>query len=79
MKAKFPVITSVAWAAISPGRLCPAIAGEIEAARSDRSAVDPKFLVACTGWHALCSGSADCQLTADGAACEALGSDPLPQ
>ena len=29
----------------------------------------PQMLVECTGWHALCSGSVDCQVNATGAEC----------
>ena len=70
MKVKFLVITSVAWAAVGAGLWCPAAAGEKNNARADHSAVVPQLLVVCTGWHALCSGSADCQLTSEGADCD---------
>ena len=70
MKAKFLVITSVAWAVLVPALSYPAVAGEKESARPDQSAVVPQFLVTCTGWHALCSGSTDCQLTSEGADCD---------
>lgn len=29
--------------------------------RSDNAAVEPQTAVVCTGWHALCTGSTDCQ------------------
>lgn len=32
----------------------------------------PEDLVVCTGWHALCSASADCQVTGDIATCACL-------
>jgi len=31
--------------------------------RSESAAVEPQLAVVCTGWHALCTGSLDCQLT----------------
>lgn len=70
MRAKFLFITCAALAAICFGLLGPAVADEKDDARSSHSVVVPQFLVECTGWHALCSGSTDCQLTSEGADCD---------
>ena len=44
--------------------------GEKPEPGAGHSAVVPQLGVACTGWHALCSGVTDCQLSNEGAECD---------
>lgn len=70
MEAKILFITCVAWASMGAGLACPALAGDKAYTRSENSAVEPQFVVECTGWHALCSATTDCQVTSEGADCD---------
>lgn len=70
MNARFLFIACMAWAAMSAGLQGPAFAGDMKDARGEHAAVVPQFVVACTGWHALCSATTDCQLTSEGADCD---------
>jgi hypothetical protein len=70
MKARFLLIACMAWAAMGAGLQGPAVAAEKDYTRSENAAVVPQFLVECTGWHALCSATTDCQVTSEGADCD---------
>jgi len=70
MRSRFAVITYVAWAAIALGATPVTGAGEKPDNGAGHSAVVPQFVVVCTGWHALCSFSTDCQVSGDRAECD---------
>jgi len=70
MKSRFFAIVCIAWAATIPGTAALLWAGEKSGIGAEHSAVVPQFLVACTGWHALCSATTDCRLSGDTAECD---------
>lgn len=66
MKTRVLAITCFTWALMGLGLASVAGAGEKANLDASHSAVAPQLGVACTGWHALCSGSTDCQLRSGG-------------
>ena len=70
MKARFSAITCVMLAVMSLGMASVAGTGEKADPGDSHSAVAPQLGVACTGWHALCSGVTDCQLSSEGVDCD---------
>lgn len=70
MNTRLLAITFVTWAALALGPPCAAAPNEKAAPNAGHSAVVPQLLVVCTGWHALCSATTDCQLSGDGADCD---------
>jgi hypothetical protein len=70
MKSRFLAISCIALAATALGTALMAGAGEKPGIGTGHSAVVPQLLVVCTGWHALCSGTTDCQWSGDEAACD---------
>lgn len=69
MKPRIVAISFAAWMALVHLPSCVAAAGEKDGAES--RAV-PDIVVTCTGWHALCTASTDCQRNGDRAACDCL-------
>jgi len=70
MKSRFLAIACIAWAVTTLGTADPAGASEKPGIGPGHSAVVPQFVVVCTGWHALCSFTTDCQLAGDEAECD---------
>ena len=70
MKARFLTITCMTWAVMGVALASPAGAGEKADMGARHSAVVPQLAVACTGWHALCSASTDCQVNSEGVDCD---------
>jgi hypothetical protein len=72
MKHQALVITCTAWMAIGLLPTSPALAdGKAPVGAPDSRAL-PDDVVVCTGWHALCSASTDCQVNGDRASCDCL-------
>lgn len=63
MRFQFLAITCATWMAVSFGPTCLAQTGE-------HPIDEPQGIVVCTGWHALCSSSADCKMNGDKATCD---------
>lgn len=68
MTFQFLAITCVTWIAINYGPTCLAQTGK----NTHKPIDEPQGLVVCTGWHALCSASTDCQMDGDKATCDCL-------
>jgi hypothetical protein len=75
MRFQFLSITWIIWITMSYGPVSLAEVGE-KADKGSRNHGDvPQELVVCTGWHALCSASTDCQMHGDKAECDCLRVD----
>ena len=70
MKARYLAITYMTLAVMGAGAASLAGAGVKAGVGAYRSAVIPQLAVVCTGWHALCSGSTDCQVNSEGVDCD---------
>jgi hypothetical protein len=62
MKIQLLSITGIAWIAMSYGTLCFAETGENAENRNRRISDVPQDFIVCTGWHALCTESTDCEI-----------------
>jgi len=72
MRFQFLAITCISMIAMS---YCPTCLAEVGEKRdgSRRNFIDePQELVVCTGWHALCAASFDCQMNGDMADCDCM-------
>jgi hypothetical protein len=67
MKLRELLIASVGWVLISHVPMGLADPPGKESAERGQT---PQAVVACTGWHALCSGSTDCQVNGDRVDCD---------
>lgn len=69
MRLQLSVFTCMAWIALGYGPMTLAANDAGADKGTNSSSVVPQELVVCTGWHALCSGSTDCQMNGDTADC----------
>jgi hypothetical protein len=72
MKLRLLAIAGITWMAMSYGALCLAQVGEKTENRTRKIRDVPQDFVVCTGWHALCSASTDCQRIGNIANCDCL-------
>lgn len=70
MNTRFLGAACVTWVALALVWPCSAAPNEKVVPDAGHSVVVPQLLVVCTGWHALCSATTDCQLNGDGADCD---------
>jgi hypothetical protein len=70
MKARFLAVSCLMCAVLGFGLVSAAGGGEKADMGARHSAVIPQLAVVCTGWHALCSGSTDCQVNGEGVDCD---------
>lgn len=70
MRLQFFALTCMTSMAMGCGTTCLAANGEKADQGTNNSSVVPQELVLCTGWHALCSGSTDCQMNGDNVDCD---------
>lgn len=68
MNHRSVVLAVVTWMTIATASAFASDAHGMPGERSERAAVEPQLAVVCTGWHALCTGSVDCQTTGGGMA-----------
>ncbi len=71
MKAKL-FLCFMACVAMSYWPTCLSQSVERADGKAHPSIVEPQLFVECTGWHALCSASTDCQMHGDTADCDCL-------
>lgn len=64
--------TSIALAVLIYSRISLAEAGQDASSSTRIPAAAPQEIVACTGWHALCTASPDCKLKGDKADCDCM-------
>lgn len=69
MKSPALPLACLALVLATPGTHCLADVLPAKADPAVKPKATPQMLVECTGWHALCSGSVDCQVNATGAEC----------
>jgi hypothetical protein len=72
MKPQFLAITCISWITMSYGAICLAEVGEKTDDGIHKLKDAPQDFVVCTGWHALCTESTDCQRIGNMANCNCL-------
>jgi hypothetical protein len=72
MRFQLSAITCLTWVAISCSPICLAQAGEKTEKNTHNPPDAPQAFVVCTGWHALCTASPDCQMYDGAANCDCM-------
>ena len=72
MRCQFLAITCIIMIATSYCPICSAEAGEKRDGKRRNFIGEPQEFVVCTGWHALCTASFDCQMNGDKADCDCM-------